>query len=77
MLAAGFVAAVWYANKPAPPKAAPTFTDHAVVDQAGYSSNGTLEQPSNTDVTQVQHARTPAPRPSCRATARLPGRGRQ
>ena len=56
MLAAGFVAAVWYANKPAPPKAAPTFTDHAVVDQAGYSSNGTLEQPSNTDVTQVQHA---------------------
>ena len=56
MLAAGFVAAVWYADKPAPPKAAPTFTDHAVVDQAGYSSNGTLEQPSNTDVTQVQHA---------------------
>lgn len=56
VLAAGFVAAVWYANRPAPREAPPTYTDHAVVDQAGYSSNGTLEHPSNTDVAQVQHA---------------------
>lgn len=54
LLAAGFVAAVWYANKPAPAPAAPTYGGHGVVDQAGYSSNGTLENPSDRDIAQVQ-----------------------
>jgi hypothetical protein len=36
-----------------PANATPTYHQHAVVDEPGYSSNGVLEHPSNQDIAQV------------------------
>jgi hypothetical protein len=59
LLAVGFVAAVWYANRPAPAPAAPTYGGHGVVDRAGYSSNGTLEHPSDRTSPRSSGSSTP------------------
>jgi hypothetical protein len=50
----GVAVAAILVNRPAPDKPAPVATHHSVVDQVGYSSNGTLEQPGKGDIAQLQ-----------------------
>lgn len=49
------IVAVFF-NKPAQPPALRVSHGHAVVDMPGYSSNGTLEEPSDAEIAQVVHA---------------------